>query len=61
MFSATFVPLCDYLVLAVTICDFYFFLLRLSVKWPPPNGDFLFYPSGNTLPRVKASILFRRR
>lgn len=54
MFSAVFVHLCDYWVLAVTIFDFFFFLLRLSVKWPPPNGDFLFYPSGNTLPRVKA-------
>ncbi|MGK3585328.1 hypothetical protein, partial [Escherichia coli] len=26
----------------------------ISVEWPPPNGEFLFFLAGNTLPLLKS-------
>ncbi|MGU4372312.1 hypothetical protein ACVUSL_22840, partial [Escherichia coli] len=40
--------------LAVTIYIGNYFLRVISVEWPPPNGEFLFFLAGNTLPLLKS-------
>ncbi|KAA1860772.1 hypothetical protein EA184_22010 [Escherichia coli] len=44
---------CNFRRLAVTIYIGNYFLRVISVEWPPPNGEFLFFLAGNTLPLLK--------
>ncbi|MCA8709813.1 hypothetical protein OFN49_22855, partial [Escherichia coli] len=45
---------CNFRRLAVTIYIGNYFLRVISVEWPPPNGEFLFFLAGNTLPLLKS-------